>query len=93
MIRPGKNIAIKVPLHRYAETVAFYRDRVGLPVAREMENSTGFEFNGFTLWIDKVPHQSQVDVWLGPVYKVAVRKQRRMAARWSTSRNELASLS
>lgn len=64
MIRPGKNIAIKVPLHRYDETIAFYRDRVGLPVARVMDNSTGFDFNGFTLWIDCVAHQSQVDVWL-----------------------------
>lgn len=64
MIRPGQNIAIKVPLHRYDETVAFYRDRVGLAVAKVMENSAGFEFNGFTLWIDRVPHQSQVDVWL-----------------------------
>jgi hypothetical protein len=24
MIRPGQNIAIKVPLHRWAESVAFY---------------------------------------------------------------------
>lgn len=64
MLRPGQNIAIKVPRHRYGDTVAFYRDRVGLPVARTMENSTGFEFNGLTLWIDRVPHQSQVNVWL-----------------------------
>lgn len=63
-IRPGQNIAIKVPLHKWDETVAFYRDRLGLAVTRELENSTGFEFNGFTLWIDKVPHQSQTDVWL-----------------------------
>lgn len=28
MIRPGQNIAVKVPLHRYDETVAFYRDAV-----------------------------------------------------------------
>ncbi len=34
MMRPGKNIAIKVPLHRWVETVAFYRDRVGLPITR-----------------------------------------------------------
>ncbi|NJK88535.1 MAG: hypothetical protein HC923_03475 [Myxococcales bacterium] len=64
MLRPGRNIAIKVPMHRYAETVAFYRERVGLSVVEETENSTSFEFNGFTLWIDKVAHQSQVDVWL-----------------------------
>lgn len=40
----GKNIAIKVPLHRWEDTVAFYRDKVGLPVTRELDNSTGFEF-------------------------------------------------
>ncbi|WP_226782892.1 VOC family protein [Oceaniglobus trochenteri] len=60
----GKNIAIKVPLHRWEETVAFYRDKVGLPVARELENSTGFAFGSLTLWIDRVAHQSQVDVWI-----------------------------
>ncbi|MBK4216245.1 hypothetical protein JJJ17_09940 [Paracoccus caeni] len=61
---PGRNIAIKVPLHRYDETVAYYRDRVGLPVTREMQNSTGFAFGNLTLWIDRVPQQSQVDIWL-----------------------------
>ena len=64
MIGPGQNIAIKVPLHLYAETVAFYRDRLGLAVVAQRDNSTGFAFNGFTLWIDRVAHQSQVDVWL-----------------------------
>ena len=63
-IRPGKNIAIKVPLHRWEETVAFYRDKVGLQIAKELTNSTGFAFGNMTLWIDKVEHQSQVDVWL-----------------------------
>lgn len=64
MIRPGQNIAIKVPAYRYDDTVAFYRDRVGLEVARTMENSVGFHFGELTLWIDRVLHQSQVDVWL-----------------------------
>ncbi|WP_295048076.1 hypothetical protein [uncultured Paracoccus sp.] len=64
MIGPGRNIAIKVPQHRWPDTVAFYRDRVGLTVTREMEASVGFDFNGFTLWLDRVPHQSQADVWL-----------------------------
>lgn len=64
MVRPGRNIAIKVPLHRYDETVAFYRDRVKLEVSRTMENSVGFRFGEMTLWIDRVPHQSQGDVWL-----------------------------
>lgn len=64
MIEPGKNIAIKVPLHKWDETVEFYRDRVGLTVAKELRNSIGFAFGGMTLWIDKVEKQSQVDVWL-----------------------------
>lgn len=64
MIRPGRNIAIKVPQHKWADSVAFYRDRVGLPVTRELAASIGFDFNGFTLWLDRVPHQSQADIWL-----------------------------
>ena len=63
-ITPGKNIAIKVPLHKWAETVAYYRDKVGLPTAKQLKDSTGFTFGDMTLWIDRVEKQSQVDVWL-----------------------------
>lgn len=63
-IRPGRNIAIKVPQHRWHETVAFYRDRIGLEVRRDGAESVGFAFGPMTLWLDRVPHQSQVDVWL-----------------------------
>ena len=64
MIEPGRNIAIKVPLHKWDETVAFYRDRAKLPVVNELPNSVAFSFGSMTLWIDKVEKQSQVDVWL-----------------------------
>ncbi|MBO9456510.1 hypothetical protein J7376_14000 [Paracoccus sp. R12_1] len=64
MINPGRNIAIKVPTHQWQETVEFYRDRVGLPVARTVQDSVGFAFGTLTLWIDRVPHQSRSDVWL-----------------------------
>jgi len=64
MIEPGKNIAIKVPLHKWEETVAYYRDRVGLKVTKELKNSIGFSFGNMTLWIDRVERQSQVDIWL-----------------------------
>lgn len=64
MITPGRNIAIKVPTHQWEDTVAFYRDRAGLKVTRELEASIAFEFGGITLWIDRVPHQSQSDVWI-----------------------------
>lgn len=63
-MRPGKNIAIKVPLHQWDATVAYYRDRVGLDVSRELRDSIGFRFGDMTLWIDRVAHQSQSDVWL-----------------------------
>ncbi|WP_264210693.1 hypothetical protein [Leisingera thetidis] len=63
-MEPGKNIAIKVPLHLWEDTVAFYRDKVGLAVTRELDNSTGFNFGSLTLWIDRVPQQSQTDVWI-----------------------------
>ncbi|MBE3637780.1 hypothetical protein [Mangrovicoccus algicola] len=63
-IKPGGNIALKVPRHRWTETVAFYRDRVGLPVLRELPESTAFAFGTMTLWVDRVERQSQTDVWL-----------------------------
>ena len=64
MIEPGRNIAIKVPLYKWEETVAFYRDRVGLTVIEEQGSSVAFEFGSMKLWIDRVNQQSQVDVWL-----------------------------
>ncbi|MEM7722068.1 MAG: hypothetical protein AAF376_06810 [Pseudomonadota bacterium] len=63
-IRPGRNIALKVPLHLWDETVAYYRDRMGLDVTREMDNSLAFAFGPMTLWLDRVPRQSQADLWL-----------------------------
>jgi len=64
MLKPGSNIAIKVPLYRWDETVAFYRDRVGLREVKRTEDSVVFEFGEMTLWVDRVARQSQIDVWL-----------------------------
>lgn len=63
-ITPGRNIAIKVPAHRWDEMVAFYRDRLGLALLRDGPENLAFAFGDITLWLDRVPHQSQVDVWL-----------------------------
>lgn len=63
-LRPGRNIAIKVPLHQWDDTVSFWRDRAALDVVREGVDSIGFRFGEMTLWIDRVPHQSRGDVWL-----------------------------
>lgn len=59
-ISPGKNIAIKVPLHKWEETVAYYRDKVGLTVTKTLTNSVGFSFGSMTLWIDRVERQAKL---------------------------------
>ena len=63
-ITPGRNIAIKVPLHRWDEMLAFYRDRVGLAVRKASADSVAFAFGEITLWLDRVSSQSQADIWL-----------------------------
>ncbi|WP_137110992.1 VOC family protein [Rhodobacter sp. SY28-1] len=63
-ITPGRNIAIKVPAHRWEEMLAFYRDRIGLAVRRDGPENIALAFGEITLWLDRVPQQSQVDVWL-----------------------------
>ena len=65
---PGKNIAIKVPPHEYEQTVAFYKDVLGLVLkeASSPDNfeSTTFEFGDKNLWIDKISGISQAEIWL-----------------------------
>jgi catechol 2,3-dioxygenase-like lactoylglutathione lyase family enzyme len=60
----GNNIAIKVPAHTYDQTIAFYRDTLGLPVLEEVENGCTFQFGPVRLWIDKVTNLSHPDIWL-----------------------------
>lgn len=60
----GANIAIKCPASSYDQTVAFYRDTLGLPLIEEEADGCIFQFGPNRLWIDKVPNLSQPDVWL-----------------------------
>jgi hypothetical protein len=60
----GANIAIKLPLHIYDATVAFYRDTLRLPLLEEEEAGCIFQFGPVRLWLDKVPNLSHPDVWL-----------------------------
>ncbi|MFB9310049.1 hypothetical protein BJY17_000497 [Agromyces hippuratus] len=61
----GRNIAMKVPPHRYEATVRFYRDVLQLPaVSGPNGDATGFEFGPCNLWIDHCPGLSQAEVWL-----------------------------
>lgn len=59
----GENIAIKVPAHVYERAVTFWRDTVRLPVINSTEQATVFQYGSLRLWLDRVPQQSQVDVW------------------------------
>ncbi|MGP1393881.1 MAG: VOC family protein [Inquilinaceae bacterium] len=61
----GKNIAMKVPPHQYHQTVAFYRDTLGLEeVGGPSGDAVGFKFGANNLWIDKVAAMSQAELWL-----------------------------
>src|SRR5947209_16312729 len=60
----GANIAIKCPSHTYEQTVAFYRDTLGLPLIEEEADGCIFQFGPNRLWIDKVPNLSHPDIWL-----------------------------
>jgi catechol 2,3-dioxygenase-like lactoylglutathione lyase family enzyme len=60
----GLNIAIKCPAHTYDQTVAFYRDTLGLPLIEEEADGCIFQFGPSRLWLDKVPNLSQPDIWL-----------------------------
>ena len=60
----GANIAIKCPSHIYDQTIAFYRDTLGLPLIEEEAEGCIFQFGPNRLWIDKAPNLSQPDIWL-----------------------------
>ena len=59
----GANIAIKCPSHTYEQTVAFYRDTLGLPLIEEEKDGCIFQFGPNRLWIDNVPNLSHPDIW------------------------------
>ena len=63
----GRNIAMKVPPHLWDATVAFYRDVIGLNVIEQAPTkppSVCFEFGANQLWVDRVDHLSQAEIWL-----------------------------
>jgi hypothetical protein len=60
----GINIAMKIPSHQYAETVAFYRDVIGLKPFDAKAPAIGFEMGPNRLWLDEHAALSQAEVWL-----------------------------
>ena len=66
--RPGTNIAMKVPMHEFDKTVAFYRDVLGFEQKQASSpdrfDSVVFDFGGKNLWIDSIAGLSQAEIWL-----------------------------
>ncbi|WP_444815870.1 VOC family protein [Stutzerimonas frequens] len=66
--QPGRNIAMKVPAHEYASTVAFYRETLRLreltPSDADGEQTPRFAFGDKVLWLDRVAGISQAEIWL-----------------------------
>jgi len=55
---------MKLPPHVFEQTVAFYRDILRLPIAENHEASVIVEFGAQNLWLDRVDHLSQAEIWL-----------------------------
>ncbi len=60
----GRNVAIKVPEHAFELTVAFYRDTLGLPLVYDAAGTKAFDFGPIRLWIDRMAHLAQAEMWL-----------------------------
>ncbi len=61
---PGRNVAIKLPERDYAKTLEFYTQTLGLRLISQDENGAVIEFGQMRLNLDRVPRQSQPDIWL-----------------------------
>ncbi|BCR06471.1 hypothetical protein DESUT3_35400 [Desulfuromonas versatilis] len=60
----GRNIALKIPSHQFAATLAFYRDILGLVQIEQEQPLVVFDYAGMRLWLDEVPQLSQAELWL-----------------------------
>ncbi|SEF14318.1 VOC family protein [Jiangella alba] len=91
------NIAMKIPAAQYPDTVAFYRDVLGLPakdvtgtdIAAGVTRSVRVEFGPSVLWLDEVPNYSRSDVWLELSTDDLPAAMERLAAAGATARDEL----
>jgi catechol 2,3-dioxygenase-like lactoylglutathione lyase family enzyme len=71
--RGGLNVAMKIPKARYDETVAFYRDILGMDVTDQtgapgvvdaVPRCASVRFGPVTLWLDMVESYARSDLWL-----------------------------
>ncbi len=63
---PGQNIAMKIPVHEYEDTVRFYREvlRFKEITGSGAHDTPKFEFGDKVLWLDCVSNLSQSEIWL-----------------------------
>ena len=95
-ITGGRNIALKVPQFRYAETVRFYSEVLGLPLLGRSDPSPEFPegcpvfgFGGARLWLDPLPRYAKADVWLQVVTDDPERALAHVEAAGTPVRDEL----
>jgi catechol 2,3-dioxygenase-like lactoylglutathione lyase family enzyme len=70
--RGGQNIAMKLPKAQFEQTVAFYRDVLGMGVvdqsgtdiAAGVQQSASVQFGPVTLWLDQVDNYTSAEIWL-----------------------------
>ena len=60
----GANVALKLPERLYRQTLEFYRDTLGLSVEEKGDDLSIVDFGPIRLSLDRVPRQSQPDIWL-----------------------------
>lgn len=90
---PGKNIAVKVPIHEYESMVNFYKNTLGLRqvdvYSPDKFDSIAFEFGDKCLWIDKIAGISQAEVWLEINTDDVPAAQKYLEAQGCAIRNEI----
>ncbi|MEU6247873.1 VOC family protein [Glycomyces sp. NPDC047010] len=68
----GQNIAMKLPKAQFDQTVAFYRDVLGMTVTDESDadvaagvaQCAAVQFGPVTLWLDRVDNYAGAELWL-----------------------------
>lgn len=66
----GPNIALKIPKHKYEETVRYYKETLGLTVKEEaitnptVSRTHSVVFGPNTLWLDCVDNYTHPEIWL-----------------------------
>ncbi len=64
LFTPGRNIAMKLPVDVFDQTVSFYETVLGWSVEAISPGTARTVFGGGQLWFDRVEGLSQAQIWL-----------------------------